>query len=484
MYLKKGWFLFLYLILFTFTTTWSQSKTVVVTGKIEHANSATPKVLGINFLNPFFKQRKSASFNEQMEFSTEEEMLFTQNMTISYNDKFINLYVSPGDTVHLNIDATKLEQPDFKWLTITGNHAQISTQLNLCHDFIAGLPYKKYQYNIAVAGMLDSVKSDYERYLNALNDYVAKNKVDPIVVDFFKLDIKYGISSWISDYVNEGNELLSNKKDRIKLFADPFFEPFNKAGFVTMMYPYHLANYSYWITENDPEFTKAMSENNPAGAIQTGSRIILKESPGLARDYMLFSLLSRFTNKQPELLNKTSYLKQYFSEPGYYDYLFKAAALATKTTFSPVVLSQILYLLPDGKTSALPKEEFLSMLTQKYPGKVIYADVYATWCSPCLGEMKYAPAIQKYFAKENVVFVNLCLQSSEKNWKQLISKKSLRGENYFLNEDDGKLFMGNYNIGGFPTYLLINKKGQISTTQAPRPSENKKLKKAITELIQ
>jgi hypothetical protein len=98
--------------------------------------------------------------------------------------------------------------------------------------------------------------------------------------------------------------------------------------------------------------------------------------------------------------------------------------------------------------------------------------------------MKYAPGIQKYFAKENVVFVNLCLQSSEKNWKQLISKKKLSGENYFLNEDDGKLFMGNYNIGGFPTYVLINKKGHIATTQAPRPSENKRLKKAITELIQ
>lgn len=484
MCLKKGFQLLVYLISFTLNIAVAQPATVVLTGKIINSNAGTPKVLGVNFLNPFSKSRKSASFNEQMEFSTEEEMLFTQNMTVSYNDKFINLYVAPGDTVHLTIDAAKLELPDFKWLDITGDHAAISTQLNLCHHYIAGLPYKKYDYNIAVPGMMDSIKNDYQRYLLALNTYAIQHKLDPVVVDFFKRDIKYGISSWVSDYVNEGNDLLSGKVDRIQLFTDPFFEPFNKSNFVSMMYPYHLANYTYWITENDTSITNSIKENNFDKAIQTGTQLILKESPGIVRDYLLFSFISRLTNKHPELLNNTTYVKQYFSQPIYYEYLVKAASRANKTNFAPAVLSQMLYLLPGGKTTTIPKEEILQLLAKKYPKKVIYVDVYATWCSPCLEEMKYTPQVQKYFAGEDVVFVNLCLQSSEKNWKQLVLKKKIKAENYFLNDDDSKLFMGNYNIGGFPTYLLIDKKGQISTTQAPRPSEKENLKKAITKIIE
>lgn len=484
MHLKKSFQFLICFILFTSNIALAQPKKVVLTGKISNASAATPKVLGINFLNPFSKTRQSASFNEQMEFSVEEEMLFTQNMTVAYNDKFINLYVVPGDTVHLAIDATKLTQPNFEWLTITGHHALLSTQLNLCHDYIANLPYKRYSYNIAVREMLDSVKSDYQRYLLALNNYAAEHKLDPVITDFFKRDIKYGISNWISDYVNEGNNNLSSKSDRIRLFADPFFDPFNDSNFVSMMFPYHLANYTYFITEHDSNTAKAIKEKDIEKAVQAGTGLMLKEPAGISRDYMLFSFVSQLTNKHTDLLNNTAYIKSYFSQPVYYDYVIKAAGVANKKIFAPAVVSKMLYLSLDGKTSTIPKAEILQALAKKYPKKVLYVDVYATWCAPCLEEMKYAPEIQKYYAKEDVVFVNLCLQSSEKNWKQLVSKKKMKGENYFLNEDESKLFMGNYNIGGFPTYLLIDKKGQVSTTQAPRPSENENLKKVITQLIE
>lgn len=118
-------------------------KQVIITGSLLNSDTSTPKVLAVNFLNPFDKIRQSASFNDDMKFSINGGMLFTQNMTIGYNGTFINLYVTPGDSVHLEIDAAQLKQPDFKWLKISGDCAEISTQLNQLHKYIHTQPYNK-----------------------------------------------------------------------------------------------------------------------------------------------------------------------------------------------------------------------------------------------------------------------------------------------------------------------------------------------------
>jgi hypothetical protein len=76
--------------------------------------------------------------------------------------------------------------------------------------------------------------------------------------------------------------------------------------------------------------------------------------------------------------------------------------------------------------------------------------------------MKYAPALHEFFAgKEDVVFVNLCLESTVEKWLEAIRKDVVKGENYYLDENASKIFMGTHQIGGFPTFLLVDKNGQL-----------------------
>ncbi|WP_169719503.1 TlpA family protein disulfide reductase [Olivibacter sitiensis] len=459
-------------------------KPVVLIGKVMNATASTPKVFGINFLNPFLDIRKSATLNEDMAFSVQEEMVFTQNMTVSYNGKFINLYVVPGDTVCLTIDAAKLKLPHFEWLLITGDHAAISTQLNLCYDFMASLPNTKYDHDMGVGDMMEAVKQDYARQMLALDEYASQHDLDPLVLDFFRRDTKLAISNWISDYVSAENNVVSSKAERIQLFTDPFFEPFNDTNFVSMLFPYHVSNYTGWITREDSTIQQAIKEARLEEAIERGAKLILKEpAKGITRDYMLFSFISKLTNKHPELLTGTIPINEYFIHPLHYEYLVQAAEIANTTTFPATVIADLRYLSAQGEVTTVPTNEMLQFLAKQYPDKVLYVDVYATWCGPCLEEMKHAPAIHKLFAQDDVVFVNLCLQSSEANWEKLVQERQLQGEHYFLNADNSKLLMGNYNIGGFPTYMLIDKNGQIVTTEAPRPSDSENLKKAVEKLL-
>ncbi|MGO4293198.1 TlpA family protein disulfide reductase [Chitinophaga sp. RAB17] len=457
------------------------ARRVVITGKIIHASATTPKVFGINFLNPFDKNRKSATVDSLMEFSVEEHMLFTQNMTIAYNNTFINLYVVPGDTVHLQIDAALLDQPNFEWLHISGDHAGISTRLNLLHYSLSKLPYLKYDYSLSTPGMLEMVKKDYERYLTFLKEYTSIHETDSIVIDFFKRDIKYGISNWIADYVDAGSDSASTRAERIALFSDPFFEYANDANFVSMMYPYHLAYYMGWKIETDISIKEAKQSGRDREAMLSGAKLLLKEPSGISRDYMLFSYLSSYINKMPALQDDISSLRDYFTDPVFYHYLERSADRARNVKVQKTVVSNMLY-MDNAKVLSISDVDILNFLSKKYPGKIIYLDVYATWCVPCLKEMEFAPLLHQQFAGKDVVFVNLCLQSSEKNWIKLLQQKKLAGENYFLNDDNSKLLMGNFNISGFPTYLLIDSKGKVKTANASRPSEAEKLEREINLL--
>jgi thiol-disulfide isomerase/thioredoxin len=481
--MKRNLFIFL-LLYFTLNNLYAQTdaKRVVITGKVINHTASTPKVLGVNFLNPFNNTRRSATIDNVMQFKVAEDMIFTQNMTLAYNDSFINLYVVTGDSIHLVIDAALLNAPNFKWLTISGDHAKISTQLNLFHHFLSQLPYQKYNYALPVPDMLAAVKKDYSRYLNAIASYVKENDVDPIVVDFAQRDVKYGLSNWVSDYVQDGSDSIVSKQERISMFKDSFFEFGNDTNFVSMMYPYHLQNYVHWKTGADSAITKAIKAGNFKEGLTLGAEIFLHHPPSVSRDYLMFIFFSSQLKKNPALQNELPLMKKYFTDPTLYHYLEVLTDRIENVVVKSTAVTKMQYIGKGNMITNIKEPDFLKFLSKKYAGKIIYLDVYATWCVPCLNELKYAPALHERFAGKDVVFINLCLQSTAKNWKNLVKEKNIKGENYFLDDDESKLLMGNFNIGGFPTYLLIDRKGTIRTANAARPSELERLAKEIEKL--
>ncbi|MXV14496.1 TlpA family protein disulfide reductase [Hufsiella ginkgonis] len=458
-------------------------KQVTITGNMIHKTPSTPEVLRIHFLNPFQKHSPSVKTDAAGAFIASGEMLFTQNMTVQYNNTFINLYVAPGDSVHLTIDAALLNSPDFAWLTITGDHARISTELNKCHYFLSQLPYKKYDYSVSVPNMRAAIQADYDRYLAALTTYAERHQTDPVVVAFSKRDIIYGISNWMNDYVKLGSPETSTMAERIALFNDPLFEVHDAANFQSMMFPYHLSAYSLWVTHGDSTVLNAVKQERWKDAVHGGVALLLKEPAGISRDYLVFSFLQGLAAINPALLDEMPEISRYFTQPLTYEYLKKEISLAGEVSFPSAVLKGVSYLAPGGVTKALPGTDVFKHLAKRHPGKVIFVDVYATWCGPCLAEMKFAPALHKEFSNKGVVFVNLCLQSGLEDWKKLVKTERLDGENYFLDTDASKLFMGNYRLSGYPSYLLLNKQGKIVTAQAPRPSEVRVLNRTIAQLL-
>lgn len=104
-------------------------------------------------------------------------------------------------------------------------------------------------------------------------------------------------------------------------------------------------------------------------------------------------------------------------------------------------------------------ELFVSML-EKFKGKVVYVDFWATWCGPCKSGTKRIAPLKEEMKDKDVVFLYVTNQTSpEGTWKNAIA--NIKGEHYRVSTDEWNYLSQKFNISGIPHYTLVNKNGEV-----------------------
>lgn len=119
--------------------------------------------------------------------------------------------------------------------------------------------------------------------------------------------------------------------------------------------------------------------------------------------------------------------------------------------------------------AANKNSNIIKTLLKAFPGKSIYIDVWATWCSPCIGEFDFYPRLVEDF-KNKVVFVMLCVDSKEQTHGNMIARLPFAADHYLLSDTQYTELKNDFGITGIPHYLFINKKGEVLNNYK-RPSD-------------
>ena len=107
-------------------------------------------------------------------------------------------------------------------------------------------------------------------------------------------------------------------------------------------------------------------------------------------------------------------------------------------------------------------------------GKLLYIDVWATWCGPCLKEMPSLKELIKEYAEKDIDFVSISIDSKNDydKWRQMVKEKNIGGVHLYDSEGLNSNFMKAFSVGLIPRFMMIDAEGKIITATAPRPSSD------------
>lgn len=407
--------------------------------------------------------------------------------------RVVKVFLEPGRTNGMSVDMDAFERS----LKFSGPHAEQNKFLNSL-DRSALLPL--FDSFMTRSGNEVEVKpKDY--YLEML-DYIeaekkvlrrkGKKKFSPAFMEAMEQDIEFYHTCRFTNMVADDyqrkqageNSTFTSKWAEYwtKAYQVPDFKNSN-AG-VTEYYLRTLDHYlgAYrlgYMEENeylDPdlemgeqyiEFDRLMWKDFSGDALEYGlSGVLAQRALAGKGEPILFDLYQKFKNDFPN----SQYLKPF------------------EEVVAPIgsYLEEDKVVMPEGIVDLGEIGGFnnLNELLEMFEGKVVYVDVWATWCSPCLFEFRQKKALEEFANGKEIAFLFISVDEVDRKerWQKIIIENNLKGYHVladFTLRDELISRFGEAGNLALPHYMIFDKKGNLANGNAKQPSHNVQLFKQL-----
>lgn len=127
-----------------------------------------------------------------------------------------------------------------------------------------------------------------------------------------------------------------------------------------------------------------------------------------------------------------------------------------------------------------------SVPIEELKGKVIFLNLWATWCGPCRAEMPAIESLYKGIAHENLAFVMLSIdrKNDEAKVKNYVTTKGFTFPVYLVQSPFPNNLPEVLQVPSIPTTFVINKKGEIVYKNVGTANyDTKKFRNFLQELL-
>ncbi|RHR43197.1 TlpA family protein disulfide reductase [Parabacteroides sp. AF18-52] len=438
------------------------SKEVIITGKVLNSDFY-PQEKDLTLIVPFFRDQETkyvVPIAEDGSFSFRfSPYAKLRNVQISkYAD---HLFVSPGDSLHVEIDFKNILNPK-----ISGDAEKRNQEIN---TFAQSGRYYIEDYlirrDLEPEAFETELQQEYqlrqERRLEFLDTYKPDEEIRQYTDKLLKIDYYRILIDYLSTRSWQNKDISRYNEQEIFAKADSFFE-----GEIIPSNIFKLTEtISSFITCQIYKVKKEKTTFDDFVAYPTGKNIKQYLYAASISQSLVSNDTTLFSSRQKQLdsIVHIPVLNQVLHSA----YQNKKDFLKNPRTVSNYMLYGNYSDMPGLKVDM----DFMKPVYEimdKYKGKVIYLDFWTTACSPCLGEMEPLKKLRKEFSPEDVVMVSICAGGPRKTWEDLVKRLDLQQpgidclyQTDFADDKSLIKILNRLELKGYPHYLLLNREGII-----------------------
>lgn len=435
----------------------------IVTGKIVNYTkySATKMVSLQKTKSGISNPSLEGKINEDGSFKIEFEQRIAENYILKPFEN-IYLFINPGDNVHLEIDLDKEGGVSF-----LGDSKEYNQLLSAFYS--EGYYGEKTHENLNILSTL--TPDEYLDYrdnirnqkLKSLENF-SKTKSIPLALkkslhaqilnnEYVKL-LEYGISNCSA--INNLSAKEIEMKESFNYFAAVKQEINDNADNLTKHSSFNefLNTYQIYFFHSLLNLDLKSLRKRPDKYFQIINAIIEKEENPILKENLLFEV-SKFmleANEVEEFILFENRLKEHIQSKHFLKELEEKFERLKKDGINTKPLQN--YVIEEGS--------FLDSLVSKYKGKVIYLDFWATWCSPCISDLRESREILNTdYAEKEVVFIYLCTGINENECTAILEEYEISGIHITLDGRTSQKIMSQFYNSALPFQIIINKAGEV-----------------------
>jgi thiol-disulfide isomerase/thioredoxin len=407
----------------------------------------------------------SATLDKKGNFKMQFDCTAAGFVTFAHGDEITEMYITPGDDIQLTLDTEEFDES----VRYTGKGAFINTYLAQKYLQTPEATAEIYKYSPeAFSSYIDSTRGMLwnfsDQYFSQRNDYTPD---ELMFIELAKNNILYDGAGQKLNFASY-HGYVTGKRGYI-----PPAEYYNFLDGIPLVNASASSSYLYLEflkSYVDYKLKTGLAAAPAADPNHMRDAIIDENWQGYLRDYLhtsyIYALLSGHSFEEAE--NRYNHVKATLTTPSFIALLEKSFA-AQKQLMPGKPAPNFTVTNLAGKTFQL----------LDLNGKVVYLDIWATWCGPCLKEI---PAMEKLIDEmegEDVVFLSISVDVNEAAWKKMVADKNMKGMHGISPGDFNAPIAKAYQVNGIPRYVLIDKDGNIADPNAPRPAEAKPALEAL-----